>query len=679
MDSITQEFKKHITTEKFKGVDFFNIDPFLGNYEITTKAMRTLANLVRLLDVKPTKIAGCESRGFILAGYMSRELEIPCSMIRKAGKLPGEVYSVSYDTEYSKDAFEVCKSAFTPEDRVLILDDVLATGGTAQATCQLVEKSGARVVCCAFLIELVDLFQQFKKLTYPYTSLIKYRENSNDNKISNIVNKIKLEINKADKIPITILYHPSMTEFVKPLRNIFNVKEIKWNKFPDGTLNVTFPDDLRNEHVVFIGSMHKPEIIHEQFMLNTTIPRQGVKSFKMVYPYFPGTMERVPKRGILATAETLMASLTKPMTHLNKQGPSSLCIYDIHALPEQFYAHDNVRIELLSAVPELLKRLSDDFVIVFPDEGACKRFGEQFSEIENYDRITCSKVRIGDKRSVVIKDKILNKNRVVKRAIIVDDLVQTGGTLHQCAKVLREEGFVIVDAFVTHAIFPNQSYLDFLEDMSKNSIDKFYVCDTVPGTENLPKEKFEVISIIPNLVRHIFEEYEMKFKTEECILLSSKSCVKTKAITKVGKILNFCTGPIIGGNVSNVNPQPFGIEEIEKGCLNRITTNDTIYARFPTNYHIGIENGIIYENGKYYDIACIMLCKPLDLNKDSLIKTYTRKVEIPAKYFELSRDTGFQKTVGQFIAEEYPEVTHDDWHILFGGRTRGELIVEALC
>lgn len=673
MDSITSQFKNCITTEKFKGVDFFNIDPFLGNYEVTVKAIRTLANLIRLKGFKPTKIAACESRGFILAGYMSRELEIPCSMIRKKGKLPGEVYSVSYDTEYSKDAFEVCKSAFTSEDRVLILDDVLATGGTAQATCQLVEMSGASVVCCAFLIELEGMND---KLTTPYISLIKYGENNGESKVSNVVNKIKLGINKTDKFPITILYHPSMKEFVKPLRNIFNVKEIKWNKFPDGTLNLTFPDDLRNEHVIFIGSLHKPEIIHEQFQLNTVISRQGTKSFKMVYPYFPGTMERVPKRGILATAETLMASLTKPMTHMNKQGPSSLCIYDIHALPEQFYAHDNVRIELLSAVPELLKRLSDDFVIVFPDEGACKRFGEQFPEIEKYDRITCSKVRIGDTRSVVIKDKILKKNRVIKRAIIVDDLVQTGGTLHQCAKVLREEGFVIVDAFVTHAIFPNQSYLDFLEGMGKDSIDKFYVCDTVPGTEDLPKEKFEVISIIPNLIRHIIEEYEIKFKIEDCMIFStSKSCIKMNAIAKVGRILNFGTG-YLPGYESNVKPQPFGIIEIEKGCFNRVTSNhvQSIFSHLNIGRKIGIENGIICENGKYYDIACIMV-KQYSLS--NVIKTYTRKVEFPAKYFEMSRDSRFQKTVGQFIAEEHPEVTHDDWQILFGGRTRVELIVEA--
>lgn len=678
MDSITSQFKNYITTEKFKGVDFFNIDPFLGNYEITVKAIRTLANLIRLKGFKPTKIAACESRGFILAGYMSRELEIPCSMIRKKGKLPGEVYSVSYDTEYSKDAFEVCKSAFTPEDRVLILDDVLATGGTAQATCQLVEQSGASVVCCAFLIELVDLFQQNAKLTAPYISLIKYGANNGENKVSNVVNKIKLDINKTDKFPITILYHPSMKEFVKPLRNIFNVKEIKWNKFPDGTLNVTFPDDLRNEHVIFIGSMHTPEIIHEQFQLNTVISRQGTKSFKMVYPYFPGTMERVPKRGILATAETLMASLTKPMTHMNKQGPSSLCIYDIHALPEQFYAHDNVRIELLSAVPELLKRLSDDFVIVFPDEGACKRFGEQFPEIEKYDRITCSKVRIGDTRSVVIKDKILTKNRVIKRAIIVDDLVQTGGTLHQCAKVLREEGFVIVDAFVTHAIFPNQSYLDFLEGMAKDSIDKFYVCDTIPGTEDLPKEKFEVISIIPNLIRHIFEEYEIETYNYS-IISTSDSPIKRKAIEKIANILD-TTSAYMSGYVSNVNPQPFGIREIEEGCLNRSMIElKNIFDSFEA-ISISVENGIICENDKYYDIACIIIKRVSSLQlKTNVIKTYTRKVEFPAKYFELSRDSGFQKTVGQFIAEEHPEVTHDDWHILFGGRTRVELIVEALC
>lgn len=288
--------------------------------------------------------------------------------------------------------------------------------------------------------------------------------------------------------------------------------------------------------------------------------------------------------------------------------------------------------------------------------------------------ITCSKVKFGDTRSVVIKDKILKKNRVVKRAIIVDDLVQTGGTLHQCAIVLREEGFVIVDAFVTHAIFPNQSYLDFLEGMNKDSLDKFYVCDTIPGTEDLPKEKFEVISIIPNLIRHIIEEYEIE-TYNYCLLTTSFSGVKREAIKRLSNIFDI-NHSFVNGKDSNVNPQPFGIEEIETGCLNRMSYI-SLGRTNSINFIIGIENGIICENGKYYDVACIMMSESKILN--NIIKTYTRKVEFPAKYFEMSRDSGFQKTIGQFIAEEHPEVTHDDWHILFGGRTRVELIVEALC
>lgn len=134
-------------------------------------------------------------------------------------------------------------------------------------------------------------------------------------------------------------------------------------------------------------------------------------------------------------------------------------------------------------------------------------------------------------------------------------------------------------------------------------------------------------------------------------------------------------GPIDSG----VNPQPFGYEEIEKGCHNRLEVMKNLVknSSIHLDFIVIIENGVVLENDKYYDIGCIMV-HDLHMNLKTF-KSYTRKVEFPTAYFELSQNSGFQKTVGEFISQDNPNVAKDDWQILFGGRTRVELIVEALC
>jgi adenine phosphoribosyltransferase len=121
-----------------------------------------------------TAVAGMESRGFIFGSLVAWELGIPFIPLRKPGKLPYDVQSVNYELEYGSAALEAHIDAFSAHDRVLIIDDLLATGGTAKASCELVEKLGATVEACAFIIEL-DFLQGRKKLEgYEVHSLLHY-------------------------------------------------------------------------------------------------------------------------------------------------------------------------------------------------------------------------------------------------------------------------------------------------------------------------------------------------------------------------------------------------------------------------------------------------------------------------------------------------------------------------
>lgn len=138
------------------GVVFKDITPLLADHDGLRAVVGGLASAGRRPDGTPavTKVLGMEARGFILAAPVALELGAGFVPVRKAGKLPRATHAVSYDLEYGSATLEVHRDAIGPGDRVLLVDDVLATGGTARATCDLVEACGAEVAGVAVLMDL---------------------------------------------------------------------------------------------------------------------------------------------------------------------------------------------------------------------------------------------------------------------------------------------------------------------------------------------------------------------------------------------------------------------------------------------------------------------------------------------------------------------------------------------
>jgi len=119
-------------------------------------------------------VVGVESRGFIFGGAIAHQLQAGFVPVRKVGKLPGKTIEVEYELEYGRDALAMHEDAITPGQRVLAVDDLLATGGTMAATLRLIEQLGGRVVGVAFMIELAFLHGREKLKNYPLHSLIAY-------------------------------------------------------------------------------------------------------------------------------------------------------------------------------------------------------------------------------------------------------------------------------------------------------------------------------------------------------------------------------------------------------------------------------------------------------------------------------------------------------------------------
>ena len=119
-------------------------------------------------------VVAVEARGFILGGALAHKIGSGFIPVRKTGKLPWKTDSATYDLEYGKDTLEMHRDAIKPNSRVLIVDDLLATGGTAKAVTDLVKKQKGKIAGIAFLIELTDLKGRDKLKGYPVFSLIKY-------------------------------------------------------------------------------------------------------------------------------------------------------------------------------------------------------------------------------------------------------------------------------------------------------------------------------------------------------------------------------------------------------------------------------------------------------------------------------------------------------------------------
>ncbi|XJS11744.1 adenine phosphoribosyltransferase [Aerococcaceae bacterium WGS1372] len=154
------------------GVTFRDITPLMADGKAFAYATQKIVDYAR--EVGAELVVGPEARGFIVGCPVAYAMEIGFAPVRKKGKLPREIIEVEYELEYGSDILTMHKDAIKPGQKVIIIDDLLATGGTVKATIDLVEKLGGEVAACAFLIELDDLNGREAIKGYNYKALMHY-------------------------------------------------------------------------------------------------------------------------------------------------------------------------------------------------------------------------------------------------------------------------------------------------------------------------------------------------------------------------------------------------------------------------------------------------------------------------------------------------------------------------
>ena len=156
------------------GITFRDITTLLNNPQGLRYTVDTLTQKCQEANLQPDYIVGMESRGFLFGTPLAYHLNAGFIPVRKPGKLPAAVHSIEYELEYGTDKLEIHQDAIAPDAKVLIVDDLIATGGTAKATAELLNKLGSQVLGFAFIIELTALSGRQKLPNLPIISLVSY-------------------------------------------------------------------------------------------------------------------------------------------------------------------------------------------------------------------------------------------------------------------------------------------------------------------------------------------------------------------------------------------------------------------------------------------------------------------------------------------------------------------------
>ena len=298
----------------------------------------------------------------------------------------------------------------------------------------------------------------------------------------------------------TIITHPNFAELWREIAENKDMycPQVQFENFPDNWPNLFIEDvkgSVEHHDVTYIWDFSRPEDLFINYAMMRGILDYYAGKLRVIMPYFPvGTMERISEKWEIATAK-YFADI---MSHLpeGRLGKTSIHTFDIHALVERFlFDSFKVNLETHTAMNHL-SEIAKDKVIVFPDEGAQKRFGNDFP---NHEIIVLSKKRKWAERVMELKEW----NPDGKDLLLVDDLIQSGGTLIRAAEFLRNLWAKSVSWYATHGVFPNDSHKKLCA-----SLDMLYITDSIPENNQRANEieNMHILSLQSDFEKLIFAQ-----------------------------------------------------------------------------------------------------------------------------------------------------------------------------
>ncbi len=687
-----------------QGATMYNMAPLLASAPLRKRVTAELA--ARCAPLAPTLIVALETRGYFVGSWLADALGLPLLCLKKTASAlkmdPREkLGTVSFDLEYKKDeSFSIPFGSIPTGSRVLLVDDVLATGGSLHAAKMLVRgvQPDSTVVGAAILLQVLGLHRAQFALPYfslfaalPDKTIIDIAADKSDDD-----GLLDASDDPSDERAV-LIWHPSMESvargLLKTMPHQLQASPIKWEFFPDEWPNVRFDRAaLQHRDVVFLASIHDKALLFEQISLMIAVPRQVVKSLRAFFPYYgPGTMERVSVEGELATAETLakMCSACLPST---MGGPPIITIFDIHALPERFYFNDSATVVLETAIPLIKKKIiAERGTVVFPDEGAFKRYYLEFKGV--CPILVCGKVRgQGDERTIVIAQEFLEHSYgpgidpFKQPATIVDDLVQSGSTLAACAEVLRAKyDFPSINAFVTHAIFPDNAHLRFVLGAGKKIFDTFYVTNTNPSVSQklqaigAPFKVLDIVPLLDNILDKVLPMVKPLPWIRQTVTLCSGSALKEAAFRDAIKAMGReAAVPLEIIKTDGAHIQPIGNADIVQCAIDRMRQ---AARQHPGSWwKVAVESGLVeIKKDVWQEVTCIAASDGTVPVFDAdfmpqLFWVYGPVLDAP-HYKPILEQVLYNKgavTLGSLLHAQDPSVPADAWY------DRKELITEGL-
>ena len=457
---------------EYKSVTYLDIQSILlkGNQNRLFEIMN------RLLDgLVYDTVMVADARGFLFASlFIGKDVNIV--MARKPGKLPGNVLTKQYRKEYGTDSICIQSGLIDASSRVIILDDVIATGGTMKAMAELVTDSGGKVVkfIAPYIVKVNGEFMCGEMINNVVTYMTSEEIDFIESLSTPIPKSSESDIGMSD---IVAIVPPSYTSMYQQ----FPVLHVKWGKYAYSP-NTWF----NSKHVfgrtvlVYINTSEPEEMIQVLNLLHILKRKQAEKVI-IVCPFIDqSTQDRVEHDGEM---ESIAAMDTLNVLF----GKHIVVTFDIHCL-QSFTAYHNMI--HTSVVEKMWDKFyaGTDFIPVFPDDGAAKRYSRIKSNTGK--RIVFQKMRDGDKRHLYTNDIIKEECNYV----VIDDIIRSGGTMSECGKYLKQRCNGDVNCLVAH------TPLEPKAAARMDIFDAIYTSDSCPRTTPSEWVKFETSPLIEDMV-----------------------------------------------------------------------------------------------------------------------------------------------------------------------------------